>query len=61
MTRFFAGVFAQRRAIALAFAGAIVLGGIAAARLPSSILPEVTFPRITVIADSGEQIGRAHV
>ena len=54
MTRFFEGVFGQRRAIALAFAGAIVLGGIAAARLPSSILPEVTFPRITLIADSGE-------
>ena len=54
MTRFFDGVFAQRRAIALALAGVVVLGGLAAIQLPSSILPEVTFPRITVIADSGE-------
>lgn len=54
MKRFFLGVHAQRRAVALLFAAAIVLGVFAAMRMPASILPEVTFPRITVIADAGE-------
>ena len=54
MKRLFDGIFAQRRAVALAFAAAILLGALVAIRLPSSILPDVTFPRITLIADSGE-------
>ena len=54
MRRFFVAVHAQRRAVALLFAAAIVLGAVAVARMPASIMPEVTFPRITVIADAGE-------
>lgn len=54
MTRFFDWVHGQRRALALAMAGIVALGAWAAFRLPASILPEVTFPRITVIAASGE-------
>ena len=54
MTRVFDLLRAQRRAIALLFAGVLVLGTFAALRLPASILPEVTFPRVTLIADSGE-------
>ena len=54
MTGFFEAVHAQRRAIALALGGVLVLGAVAAWRLPASILPEVTFPRIKLIADSGE-------
>ena len=54
MTGFFDSVHAQRRAIALALGGVLVLGAFAAWRLPASILPEVTFPRIKVIADRGE-------
>ncbi len=54
MNRFFEQVHRQRRAIALAAVAAIIMGIFSALRLPSSILPEVTFPRITVIADSGE-------
>ena len=54
MTGLFDALQRQRRAIALVAAGLLVLGAFAAVRLPASILPEVTFPRITVIADSGE-------
>ena len=55
MKRFFAGVHAQRRAIAVGFAAVVGLGVVAALGLPTSILPEVTFPRITILAESGEQ------
>jgi multidrug efflux pump subunit AcrB len=54
VTRFFDGVHAQRRAVALLFAGLILLGFVAALKLPNSILPEVTFPRISIVAESGE-------
>ena len=47
----------QRRGVALLIVGMCSLGGIAAWRLPAAILPEVTFPRIKVIADSGERPG----
>jgi hypothetical protein len=53
--RYFAGVHAQRRAIAVGFAVVVGLGVVAALGLPTSILPEVTFPRITILAESGEQ------
>jgi multidrug efflux pump subunit AcrB len=52
--RFFDSLRVQRRAIALAFALLIAVGMIMGLRLPAAILPEVTFPRIKVIADSGE-------
>jgi multidrug efflux pump subunit AcrB len=52
--RFFDSVHVQRRALTLIFAAILVLGAYAALRLPSSILPEVTFPRVTILADSGE-------
>ena len=54
MTEFFEGVREQRRAIVFAFASVLVLGAWAAWHAPAAILPEVTFPRITVIADAGE-------
>ena len=54
MTGFFDAVHAQRRALALALGGVLALGAVAAGRLPASILPEVTFPRIKLIAESGE-------
>jgi heavy metal efflux system protein len=44
----------SRRAL-LALLALLLVGGVAAGwRLPAAILPEVTFPRISVIADSGE-------
>jgi multidrug efflux pump subunit AcrB len=55
VTPFFDGVQSQRRVVALVFTAVIVLGVFALLSLPTSILPEVTFPRITIIADSGEQ------
>ena len=54
MTRFFDGVYSQRRAVALLFGLAILLGLLTARRLPTSILPEVTFPRISIRAEAGE-------
>ena len=54
MTRFFEGVRAQRRAVLFAFVVLLVMGAWAGFRAPAAILPEVTFPRITVIADAGE-------
>ncbi len=54
MRAFFLAVHAQRRAVALVLAAVLVLGGFAAFRMPASIMPEVTFPRITVLADAGE-------
>jgi multidrug efflux pump subunit AcrB len=52
--QFFEGVRAQRRAIAFAFAAVLVVGAWSAWFAPAAILPNVTFPRITVIADAGE-------
>ncbi|HTK48482.1 MAG TPA: efflux RND transporter permease subunit, partial [Gemmatimonadaceae bacterium] len=54
MTRFFEGVRAQRRAVLFAFVMLLAMGAWAGFRAPAAILPEVTFPRITVIADAGE-------
>jgi multidrug efflux pump subunit AcrB len=54
VTRFFATVHAQRRALALTLAAATAMGLWVARGMPASILPEVTFPRITILADSGE-------
>ena len=54
MNGWFDAAHAQRRAVALLYAGIVVLGALAALRLPASILPEVTFPRISIIAESGE-------
>jgi multidrug efflux pump subunit AcrB len=52
--QFFEGVRAQRRAIVFAFAAVLVVGAWSAWFAPAAILPNVTFPRITVIADAGE-------
>src|SRR5262245_19957655 len=52
--RFFETVHAQRRAVLFAFGVLLVLGTWSAIHAPAAILPEVTFPRITVIADAGE-------
>ncbi len=57
MSRLFALIHAQRRGLLLACGVLTLLGVIVGARLPAAILPEVTFPRITVIADSGERPG----
>jgi multidrug efflux pump subunit AcrB len=54
VSRFFEGVRAQRRAILFAFVVLLAMGAFAGLRAPAAILPEVTFPRITVIADAGE-------
>ena len=54
MTGFFEGVRAQRRAILFAFVVLLAMGAWAGFRAPAAILPEVTFPRITVIAEAGE-------
>jgi len=54
MTRFFEGVRLQRRAVLFAFVVLLAMGASAGLRAPAAILPEVTFPRITVIADAGE-------
>ena len=45
----------QRRAMALLIVAMCALGVIATWQLPAAILPEVTFPRIKVIADCGER------
>src|SRR4029077_13511578 len=36
---------------------AIAIGAFLALRMPSAILPEVTFPRIKIVADAGERPG----
>ncbi|MHB8077683.1 MAG: efflux RND transporter permease subunit [Candidatus Krumholzibacteriia bacterium] len=57
MIRFFAGLRRQRRALVFAFVALCVLGVVTGLRRPAAILPEVTFPRVKVIADSGELPG----
>jgi len=52
--RAFAGLLGQRRAIALVFTLLLALGIATALRMPAAMLPEVSFPRITIIADAGE-------
>ncbi|HET7225027.1 MAG TPA: efflux RND transporter permease subunit, partial [Candidatus Eisenbacteria bacterium] len=51
----------QRRAIVLLLALVVIAGTWTALKLPASILPEITFPRITVIADAGERPGEEMV
>jgi len=51
---FFDSVQAQRRGLWLLIAAVLVLSTLALSRMPTSILPEVTFPRVKVIVDSGE-------
>ena len=50
MTGFFRLLRAQRRALLSALALAIAIGLWLAFRMPAAILPEVTFPRVKVIA-----------
>jgi len=50
----FEGVHTQRRALTLLLTGLVVLAAVALRGMPSSILPEVTFPRVKVIVNSGE-------
>lgn len=57
MTALFEWLRAQSRGLTLLILGMCALGGLAAWKLPAAILPEVTFPRIKVIADSGERPG----
>ncbi|MGE5180128.1 MAG: efflux RND transporter permease subunit [Bacteroidota bacterium] len=54
MTGLFEAVRRQRRAVTLLLASLLVVSVLAARNLPTSILPEVTFPRIKIVADSGE-------
>ncbi len=54
MTRLLAVLARQRRALILALAALVGAGIVQAFRMPAAILPEVAFPRISVIADSGE-------
>ena len=54
MTGLFEAVRRQRRSVTLLLASLLVVAVIAARTLPTSILPEVTFPRIKIVADSGE-------
>lgn len=57
MTGLFHFLRGQRRALLGALAMAVALGAWLAFRMPAAILPEVTFPRIKVIAESGERPG----
>jgi multidrug efflux pump subunit AcrB len=55
--RFFRFLRLQRRATDAALLVAFALGAALALGMPAAILPEVVFPRIKVIADSGERPG----
>jgi multidrug efflux pump subunit AcrB len=55
MIRFFRALEAQHRAVLFAVAFLAAAGLAIGARLPAAILPEVVFPRVTLIADSGER------
>ncbi|TMQ70150.1 MAG: efflux RND transporter permease subunit, partial [Candidatus Eisenbacteria bacterium] len=57
MNRFFERMHGQRRAILCGLLALTVVGYALGLRLPAAILPEVTFPRIKVIAESGERSG----
>jgi multidrug efflux pump subunit AcrB len=57
VTRFFTALREQRRAVFATLIAAVGIGAWLSFRLPAAILPEVTFPRIKVIADSGELPG----
>jgi len=53
--RFFRFLRAQRRAADALLAVAVLMGLWIGLHLPSAILPEVTFPRVKVVAESGER------
>ncbi len=57
MIGFFDLLRSQRRAVFAAFVVLTTLGLLTALRLPAGILPDVTFPRIKVIAECGELPG----
>ncbi|HTM57730.1 MAG TPA: efflux RND transporter permease subunit [Candidatus Udaeobacter sp.] len=57
MIHVFEGLRRSRRAVSAALVVFGIVGVILGARLPASILPEVTFPRLTVIAGGGERPG----
>jgi heavy metal efflux system protein len=57
MTRFFDLLQRQRRVILTGFLVVMGLGLALGRQLPAGILPDVVFPRITVIAESGELPG----
>ena len=57
MSRFFGHLRLHRRALDAALVLAVALGAWRAFQMPAAILPEVTFPRVKVIADSGERPG----
>ena len=57
MIHLFESLRRSRRAVAAALLVFGIVGVILGARLPASILPEVTFPRLTVIAGGGERPG----
>ena len=57
MIRFFDLLQSQRRVILTAFLVLVGLGLAFGRQLPAGILPDVVFPRITVIAESGELPG----
>src|SRR4051812_18608326 len=54
MRRLFDGIHAQRRGLGLLLAVVLAIAVVSMRQLPMSILPEVNFPRVKVIADSGE-------
>ena len=54
MRALFDAIHAQRRGVLLLLAVVAALAVVSLRRMPASILPEVTFPRVKVIADSGE-------
>jgi len=53
--RAFEALASQHRAILFAVVALSAAGLWLGLRLPAAILPEVTFPRITLIAESGER------
>jgi len=57
VTRFFERLALDRRAVLATLLVLAALGALLGMRLPASIFPEVTFPRLTVIAASGERPG----
>ena len=57
MTGFFAGLREQRRAVFAILIAAVAVGAWLSFSMPAAILPEVTFPRIKIVAESGERPG----
>ena len=55
--RLFERLALDRRAVLALLLALIAMGALMGLRLPAAIFPEVTFPRLTVIANSGERPG----